>query len=414
MPPLKVLIVGGGCAGPCLAFWLARSGHEVTVVERFPALRASGAQVDIRAQGIQVLKRMGLMDAVRRELVDEAGVSLVDDDNKSWATFMANKTGKGAQSATSEYEIMRGDLVNIFHAATKNSVRYIFGRSVEDFEQDESGVTVRLSDKTTARYDLLVGADGQGSRIRKAMLPSDAPDPVRHLGLYMAYWFLPRGGDDSNMRKMYHLPGSRMIMRRTHSPAESHVYFALKDDSPELRSLPKRTIDSQKHFWAAKFSGGRWETQRFIDSMHDTSNFYCQEIVQVRIETWSKDRVVLLGDAAHCPSPLTAMGTTGAITAAYVLAGELNRHSHDIPLALRNYEKTLRPFIDEIQKMNGFFWRIFYPRTKWGVFILHCFVGFLSFFKIPYLFARFSREERGGWVLPMYDEVDKSVPEAKA
>ena len=128
MAPLKILICGGGCAGPALAYWLARSGHRVVVLERFPALRASGAQIDLRAQGIEVIKRMGLLDVIRSKLVDEAGVSFVDSQGNVKATFMANKSGKGAQSFTSEYEIMRGNLVRILYDATKDNVEYILAK----------------------------------------------------------------------------------------------------------------------------------------------------------------------------------------------------------------------------------------------------------------------------------------------
>ncbi|KAI4224877.1 MAG: hypothetical protein L6R36_004329, partial [Xanthoria steineri] len=209
MPVLKILICGGGCAGPVLAYWLARSGHQVTIVERFPALRTTGAQIDIRAQGIQVLQRMGLLDIFRRKLVDEAGVALVNSGGNIKATVLANKSGKGAQSLTSEYEIMRGDLVRVLYDATKDDVTYIFGKTVESFEQDANnqGVTVHFSDGQIRRYDILVGADGQGSRIRKAILPTDT-DPIKRLGLYLAYWFVPRAEMDNNIRKVYHIPSA--------------------------------------------------------------------------------------------------------------------------------------------------------------------------------------------------------------
>lgn len=82
MAPLKILICGGGIAGPALAYWLSLSNHDVTICERFPALRATGAKIDLRAQGIEVVKRMGLLSAIREKLVDEAGVSLVDSNGK--------------------------------------------------------------------------------------------------------------------------------------------------------------------------------------------------------------------------------------------------------------------------------------------------------------------------------------------
>ncbi|KAF7553433.1 hypothetical protein G7046_g7105 [Stylonectria norvegica] len=387
MAPLKILICGGGCAGPALAFWLARNGHQVVVVERFPVLRASGAQIDLREQGIETVKRMGLLDAVRTKLVDEEGLSFVDSHGNIKGTIMANKSGKGAQSLTSEYEIMRGDV------------------TVDRFEQDENRVLAYFSDGSNDTFDLLVGADGQGSRIRKAILPPDAPEPYRRLGIYMAYWFVPRIAADNNIRKSYLSPGGRWIMHRTHSSTEGQAYFILRDDSPETSSMPRSSVETQKDFWTQKFRGAGWQTDRFLEAMQTTENFYCQEVVQVKTERWSKGRVVLLGDAAHCPSPFSGMGTTASFVGAYVLAGEICRNPDDLPLAFANYDEKLRPFVNEVQKLNIKLLRLAIPQKQWAISLIHFVVWLLCLLRIPDLISRFSSEERGGWKLPDYPEM---------
>lgn len=243
MVPLKVLICGGGCAGPALAFWLARSGHQVTVVERFPILRASGAQIDLRAQGIEV-------DTIRSQLVDEEGFKVVDSNGNIRATIPANKSEQGAQSLTSEYEIMHGDLIRTLYEATRDKVRYIFGTTVEDIAQDGQQVVAHFSDGSSSSYDLLVGADGQGSRIREAIRPPGSPDPYWRLGVHIAYWFIPRDEADTNFsHTCLLLPGGRMIIHRTHSPTESQVYFFLRDDDKELSNIPRASVEKQKEFW---------------------------------------------------------------------------------------------------------------------------------------------------------------------
>ena len=404
MAPLTILICGGGIAGPALAFWLGRCGHRVVIVERFPALRASGAQVDLRAQGIQTVKRMGLDDVVRSKLVDELGVSFVNSQGKVMGTMMANTSGKGAQSLTSEYEIMRGDLVRLLYDQTKDNVEYIFGKTVENFEQDEKEVVAHFSDGSSDTYDVLVGADGQGSRIRKTILPHDT-DPYKRLGIHMAYWFIPREKGDDNIRRTYLSPGGRMIMRRTHNPTDTQVYFTLKDGSKELSSIPRAPVEQQKEFWAQRFSDAGWQAQRFIEGMKDTENFYCQEVVQVHMDKWYKGRVVLLGDAAHCASPFSGMGTTGALVGAYVLAGEINRSPDNLSQAFQNYDETLRPFVNEIQKVNPRLLKLGMPDTQWGITVIHIMARVLCFLRIPDLIARFSSEEKGGWKLPEYPEL---------
>ncbi|MFJ8827658.1 FAD-dependent monooxygenase [Streptomyces sp. NPDC102467] len=400
---LRVLVAGGGVAGQTLAFWLTRGGHEVTVVERFSTLRASGAQVDLRGQGIEAVERMGLLETVRGRLVDEAGVAFVDSRGKPKATIMANTSGKGRQTLTSEYEIMRGDLVRILHDATKDDTEYIFGKSVDGFDQDERHVTARFSDGTSGEYDLLIGADGQGSHIRRALLP-EGFDPYWRVGIHIAYWFVPRIASDSNIRDTYMIPGGRQIMRRSHNATETQVYFVMREESAEASAIHRAPVEQQQKFWADRFYDAGWQTERFVEGMKTSPFFYSQEIAQVRTDTWSKGRVVLAGDAAHCASPYSGMGISGGLVGAYVLAGEVNRHADDLPSALANYDRVLRPFVNEIQaEVNPRLLRVGMPTNQQAISAFQTATALACFLRIPDLVARFSKEDRGGdWQLPAY------------
>ncbi len=400
---LRILVAGGGVAGQALAFWLTRGGHEATVVERFPALRASGAQVDLRGQGIDAVARMGLLEEVRGQLVDEAGVAFIDSRGKPKATIMANTSGKGRQTLTSEYEIMRGDLVRILHEATKGDAEYVFGKSVDGFDQDADRVTAHFSDGTSGDFDLLIGADGQGSRIRRALLP-EGFDPYWRVGIHMAYWFVPRIASDTNIRDTYMVPGGRQIMRRSHNATETQAYFVLREDSAEASAIHRAPVGEQQKFWAGRFRDAGWQTERFIEGMKDSPFFYSQEVVQVRSDSWSRGRVVLAGDAAHCASPYSGMGISGGLAGAYVLAGEINRAPDDLPAALANYERVLRPFVDEIQgEVNPRILRVGMPLTKHAISAFQNATALACFLRIPDLVARLSKEDRGGdWQLPAY------------
>ncbi|KAL4939029.1 hypothetical protein BDV06DRAFT_43413 [Aspergillus oleicola] len=402
MEPLKILICGAGIAGPSLAFWLTRRGHRVVVAERFPALRATGAQIDLRGQGIEAVKRMGLLEAVRSKLVDEEGVSFVDSDNYVLGTIKANTSGKGAQSLTSEYEITRGDLVRILYDATKDDVEYVFGKSIESYEQDDAHVFARFSDGSSDTFDLLVGADGQGSRIRQSILPAGL-NPYRRLGALSAYWHIDRAETDSNIRDSYLSHGGRIIMRRSPSPTVTEVLFMLRDSSSELSSVPRAPVDQQKEFLSQKFHDAGWQVNRFLEGMTTAKDFYCHEILQVCIDKWYNRRIVLIGDAAHCPSPLTGMGTSSSIVGAYVLAGAIDRHPADLSRAFAEYETSLRPFIDEVQSRSpGPLLRLMMPDSRWAVAIFHFIVRVICLLHIPELIARFARPEAGGWKLPVY------------
>jgi 2-polyprenyl-6-methoxyphenol hydroxylase-like FAD-dependent oxidoreductase len=404
---LRILVAGGGVAGQALAFWLTPGGHRVTVAERFPALRATGAQVDLRGQGIEAIRRMGLLEAVRGKLVDEAGVAFVDARGRAKATIMANTSGRGRQTLTSEYEIMRGDLVRILHEATTDDTEYLFGRSVEGFEQDEHRVVARFSDGSTGEFDLLVGADGQGSRLRRAIIP-EGVDPYWRVGIHMAYWFVPRIASDSNIRDTYMVPGGRQIMRRSHNPAETQVYFVMREESAEASAIHRQPVELQQEFWARRFRDAGWQTERFVDGMNTSPFFYSQEVAQVRIGTWSSGRVALAGDAAHCASPYSGMGISGGLVGAYVLAGEINQHPDDLPTALANYETTLRPFVDQIQgEVNPRLLRLGMPMTQRAIDTFQTATALACFLRIPDLAARIAKQDRGGsWQLPREPSTD--------
>ncbi|KAL4926313.1 monooxygenase [Aspergillus undulatus] len=405
MEPLRVLICGGGISGPALAFWLARRGHRVVVIERFPALRTSGAQIDLRRGGIEVVRRMGLLETVRSKLVDEPGSSFVDSKNNVVGSIMANTSGKGAQSLTSEYEITRGNLVRILYDATKDKVEYAFGKTVERYEQDNTRVVAHFSDGSSDTYDLLVGADGQGSRVRESILPAGS-NPYHRMGVLAAYWHMPRIGTDSNVRNSYLSPRGRLIMRRSPSPTETEVLFMLRGDPKELSSVPMASVDQQKAFWTQQFHDAGWQVSRFLKGMATAEDFYCHEMLQVRIDKWHRGRVVLVGDAAHCPSPLTGMGTSSSIVGAYVLAGAIDRHRADLSRAFAEYEASLRPFIDEAQSRSpGPLLRIALPYSQWGVATFNFIVRVICFLRLPDLIARFSSEDPGGWKLPNYPEL---------
>ncbi|MES4830783.1 FAD-dependent monooxygenase [Streptomyces anthocyanicus] len=399
-------MAGGGIAGHALAYWLARGGHRVTVRERYPDLRATGAQIDLRGQGIEAVRRMGLLDTVRGRLVDEAGVAFLDARGRPRATLMANTSGRGRQSLTSEYEIMRGDLVRILHEATGNDVEYVYGTSVDGFDQDEHEVVAHCSDGSSETYDLLVAADGQGSRLRRAILP-DGTDPYWRVGIHMAYWFVPRIASDSNVRDTCMVPGGRQIMRRSHNPTETQVYFVLREDSAQASAIHREPVEKQQEFWASRFRDAGWQTERFVEGMRTSPFFYSQEIVQVRTGTWSRGRVVLAGDAAHCASPYSGMGTSGGLVGAHVLAGEINRRPDDLPTALAHYDTTLRPFTDEIQgEVNPRLLKLAMPMTQRAIDAFLTVTGMATRLRVPDLATRFSKEDRGGaWRLPQYPEL---------
>jgi len=176
----------------------------------------------------------------------------------------------------------------------------------------------------------------------------------------------------------------------------------LREDSAEASAVHRQPVELQQEFWARRFRDAGWQAGRFIDGMRTSPFFYSQEVVQVRIGTWSHGRVVLAGDAAHCASPYSGMGVSGGLVGAYVLAGEINQHPDDLPAALANYETTLRPFVDRIQgEVNPRLLRLGLPTTKHAIGAFQTATALACFVHIPDLAARLAKDDRGGgWQLP--------------
>jgi len=359
-------------------------------VAQSPSYRAAagspwtGQQLDLRGPGITIMKRMGLEDQYRSQGISEAGMEFIDGNGKQKAFYPVNKSGEGLQSFTTDYEMMRGDICRMIYNLTKERVNYIFGVHVESFEQDADSVSVRFSNGKEDRFHLLVGADGQGSRTRRMMLGPDAPDPFHSLNLYIAYFTIPRAEGDEYMSTLYNAPGKRFVFTRRHAADTIQAYLGYCKTSPKLEQVKRSSVEEQKKVWAELFADAGWKTPRIVRDMQNdkaANNFYSHEVGQVRLPSWSRGRVVLIGDAAYCPSPATGMGTTSSLTGAYVLAGEIARFcSHPErfdglkdPLfaALNEYDRKFRPFVTEVQTLGPGMPNVIAPESRWGISVLH-------------------------------------------
>ncbi|KAI9825925.1 MAG: hypothetical protein M1819_000444 [Sarea resinae] len=374
--PLRIVgfgaggVVGGaGIAGPTLAFWLARAGVTTTIVERSDRLRTAGQQIDVRGAALEVIKRMELEDAIRSKTTKEQGLAFVDKYGKTRAEFPVDTTG--GRSFVSDIEILRGQLAEIFYNATRKSTRYIFGDYVTKILEDEDGISVKFAKGAEERFDLVVAADGMNSGTRRRIFQTETT--LRSLNQYTAYFTIPAVERDGTWAKWYNAPGGRCILLRPDMAGSIRAYLSIMGDAP--KGYEKLDVSEQKEMMERLFKDAGWESSRVLEGMHGASDFYLQEIAQVKMHSWSQGRVALLGDAGYCPSPISGMGSSVAIVGAYVLAGELARHQ-DHRVAFAAYESTMRPYIDKAQNLPPGAPALANPQSAWGISILY---GLLSF-----------------------------------
>jgi 2-polyprenyl-6-methoxyphenol hydroxylase-like FAD-dependent oxidoreductase len=312
---------------------------------------------------------MGITDTVMKYTTKEKGLDFIDKDGKIWGHFPQSKDGR---SFTREIEIVRGELARILYELTKEEVEYVFDESITAIRQDHEGVEVDFKNGRTEIYDLLVIADGLSSRTRAMAFNQDIREPIVSLNEYIAGFSLPADKtQDGEWAKWYNSPNRRGILHRPDGFGRMRSNFIHIDYSPQTRFVcsSKTPVDQQKEYWATLFKGAGWESERLIQGMKEADDFYVYEVAQVKMKSWSKGRVVLIGDAASCPSPISGQGTNVAITQAYTLAAMITQYS-DYRIAFKKYEDDLRPWVEGQQKLPPGAPRLAVPETSWGIRVL--------------------------------------------
>jgi 2-polyprenyl-6-methoxyphenol hydroxylase-like FAD-dependent oxidoreductase len=360
----SILISGAGVVGPTLAYWLQKYGWEATVLERAAALRTAGQNIDVRGAGRRVARLMGIEDRIRQAGTGEVGIRFVDGRGR---TIVELPAGTGdSDGATAELEILRGQLVQLLVELTGDSVEHLYGDHIEGVRQDDDGVTVSFAQAAPRRFDLLVIAEGLGSRTRRLVF-GDEPQ-IRSLGMYTAYGTIPRAEDDDRWWRWCAAVGGRAITLRPDNVGTTRATLSFL--SPP-RGYEDLRVDRQLEVLRARFADAGWQAPRILDALTaDPSDFYLDRVAQVHAPSWSRGRVALAGDAAHCASPISGMGTSLALTGAYVLAGELASH-RDHRDALRSYESRLRPYVRKAQQLPPGAPRIVNPISRLGLLAFH-------------------------------------------
>ncbi|OEJ36253.1 FAD-dependent monooxygenase [Streptomyces agglomeratus] len=334
-----VLISGASIAGPSLAFWLSRYGYTVTVVEKAPALRGGGFAVDFRGDAHRtVLQRMGIWDEIHRQQTHMGVQTFVDTNGTEQVTLPAD-------FMSGEVEIFRGDLSRILYERTRHNVEYVFGDSIAALDDTEDEVRVTFERSAPRSFDVVVGADGLHSNVRRLAF-GDESQFLRHLGYYVAGFDVPNHLGLDRTAQWLNAPGRAVSLSHYGGdPAKAGVSMVF--ESEEL-TYDRRDTAQHKQILTERYAGLGWEVPTVLEGLDTTQDLYFDAIAQVHMERYSKGRVVLLGDAGY-GATMGGMGTGLAVVCAYVLAGEIATHG-DHRAAFAGYEAEIREFAKGCQK----------------------------------------------------------------
>jgi 2-polyprenyl-6-methoxyphenol hydroxylase-like FAD-dependent oxidoreductase len=382
------LITGASIAGLSAAWWLRRIGWEVTVVERAPAFRDGGQNVDVRGIAREVLDRMALTEAIRAKNTTETGTVIVDASDK----VIAELPSDGPDGATAELEVLRGDFARAILESLPAGVRFVYGEAVAEVDESRAD-RVSIVTEGGERLDaaLLIVAEGVRSRTRDLLFAASEVD-ADPLGITMAFGTIPRTAGDDDRWRWYNAVGGRQVHLRPDPYGTTRAILSYAGDD----GLAERDRDDALRVLRERYADAGWQAPRVLDGFDSSDDVYIDELTQIRMPGWHRGRVCVIGDAAWCVTPMGGGGSSLALTGGYVLAAFLSQidgpvDRDQLDEALASFDGWMRPLVDQIQGIPRGMLRLAYPHTRLGLAARGVLMKAMTAPPLSHLAARFGQ-----------------------
>jgi 2-polyprenyl-6-methoxyphenol hydroxylase-like FAD-dependent oxidoreductase len=330
---VKVLISGASIAGPVLAYWLARSGFDVTVVERAPALRKTGGHaIDLFRPAMEISERMGVLDRIEAHATGTTLLTI----NRPPSNRPAHIDYVKLIAAMSDrhVEIMRDDLSEIYYDAARDSDDFRFDDQITDISDDGA---VTFQHAASEHFDVIIGADGLHSGVRRLVFGEHVQESF--LGGYLSVVSVPKSLAYDRQMAGYFAPGRIAMIYTADHLDDARAVFLFRSEKP--LDYDHRDVSRQQRQLRSAFDDLAPEVDGWLHEIDCTPAFYFDAITQLQMSTWSRGRVTLVGDAGYCPGPAVGGSTSLAVYGAYILATEMSRAGDDYASAFANYERTM-------------------------------------------------------------------------
>jgi len=392
---MRVVINGAGIGGPTAAYWLQKSGHEVVIVEQAPELRSGGYIIDFWGIGYDIAEKIGIIPQIRELGYQMEEVRFVGPNGRKKAGFSVDVFSRLTNDRFTS--LKRSDLSAAIFGSLDPGVETIFGDSIAHIEDTGSSVRVEFDHAAAREFDLVIGADGLHSRVRKLVFGPEQEFMVP-LGFHVAAFEVDgyKYRDDL-VYVSRSLPG-KQISRFSMRDNKSLFLFIYRDKL--TNGAAPLTVEETKQVIEDVFRDVEWEWPEIKAAMKGVDDIYFDQVSQTKMASWTKGRTVLLGDAAACISLLGGEGTGLAMAEAYVLAGELHNSRGDHVTAFARFRERLRPFLGQKQASAKKLASSFAPETRFGIAIRDFIVNLL---RIPLVANYFiGRDLRDDIQLPDY------------
>ncbi|OMC23407.1 FAD-binding protein [Mycobacterium colombiense] len=344
----EVLVSGASVAGAATAFWLGRHGFSVTVVERHRGPRPGGQAIDVRGPALTVLERMGLLGAAQKRKTQIQGSSVVDRDGNELSRD-TESTPTGGPIDSPNIELLRDDLVELLYGASQWTAEYLFDDTIVAVQDDGAAVHVTFERAAPRSFDLVIGADGLHSNVRRLVFGPEE-DFIERLGTHAAIFTVPNFLDLDYWQTWHYGDATMAGVYSARNNTEARAMVGFMDT--ELR-IDYRDTEVQLDELERRMAGDGWVRPQLLEYMRTAPDFYFDEMSQIKMDRWSRGRVALVGDAGYCCSPLSGQGTSVALLGAYILAGELKAAARDETIdyeaGFANYHREFSDYVKRNQ-----------------------------------------------------------------
>ena len=351
---MKVLISGAGIAGLALAERMLSHGWEVCIVEHAPGPRAQGYMLDFIGLGYDAAEVTGVLPRLQRVAYRVQEAAYIDARGRRRARIDYTLVARLLKGRL--LSIMRPDLEAALRGQVIDCVDLRFGCGVVGIDTTSSGVSATLTDGARVDADLLVGADGIHSTVRRLVFGPEERF-LRYLGFHAAAYIFDDSEIHRRLKDRFCLTDSTNRLMGLYGLRDGRVatFCVHRTANPVLPAEPQAAV---RRIYASL----GWVAPRAVAKCPPKSELYYDQVAQVEVPEWSRGRVVLVGDACQAVSLLAGQGASLAVAGAYVLGEQLAR-ADSIEGALQQYERVWRPIVVEKQRVGrrGTTW--FLPRT---------------------------------------------------
>jgi 2-polyprenyl-6-methoxyphenol hydroxylase-like FAD-dependent oxidoreductase len=339
----SVLISGASFAGLCSAYWMDQMGYQVTLVEINDGLKKGGTPVNILGNTMDIAKRMGILEKIR---ANKLSMEFMEFKNAADVTERLEYTQqKQEERVEVEYEIERDVLLHMLYDLVKNKVEFIFGDSIISLKEEDSAVSVAFKKAQNRSFHLVLGCDGIHSAVRRLWFGEES-EFSHFLQTYASIIIVNKLLIPENTTQLYSEPGKTVMLNTYNGKTDIVLCFYSEQEIP----YDYRNEQQQRAILTEHFAGTGWRTPELLEEIKKSKTLYFDKLCQLKMPSWTKGRVALVGDAAYCASPAAGRGGSLAIDGAAALADAFLKYPSNLELAFKEYNSNFRPFIEEIRR----------------------------------------------------------------